>query len=815
MTWANQVKILGQNFQRLGSVIGSGFIAWLRPLVVTINNYMDSIIAAVQKVVNALGKIFGWQMVVDTTGTQLVDDTEDIADAWDDATGAAKKYAKQLLGIDELNNLTTNDGGGGGGGAGGGGAGGGASLIQPGGISFEPFESDIDNLYDLGKKISDKLRDILAGINWESIYEKARNFGKGLAEFLNGLIQPETFYQIGRTIGGALRTVVEAAFAFADTANWEQYGLSIAAAINGLFDEFDFALLAETLNKWADGIWTMIKSALTGDENGEGGINWENVFGGIYDFFSHLHIKTVAIFFGLVTIKKIARWVIGGGITRALSSALAKAIAGDASFSGTIWGAIGKQLPKGIKSIKTAFSGAISGSGGLWNFLTLDMQALVGEGAVGLGTMIASGIAGGILGWFAGNAIGKKLGALIFPDQADAYENFKWLGEGGFFDTLSQDWSTAFSPITDGIKAIGQAISDTFSGIADWLDTNLFSPISMMASDLWDGITSIFSNAYSWFDSTVVQPISDLFEGGTTRIGQFFEGCWIIIKAVWQIVSGWFDTYVISPLSTFFSDVTTAIGNFFSNAWDTIKGVWEAVSGWFDTYVIQPISTFFSDLSTSISTFLSNAWDSIKGVWSLVSGWFDTTVIQPLSSAFETVTDTIGGLFSSLWDDIQSGAKAMANGIIGLFEGAVNGIINGINGFLGIFNGVVSAAAKITGDDWSGVTLIPTISLPRFETGGFPTQGSVFVAGETYGQSEWIGNINGRTGVVPQNEITGIADAIYQTSSEEIVMMRQQIQLLQGILEKEFGISTSDIGRAAKSYGQDYFERTGRQFYSY
>ena len=103
LTWSNQIRQLGQNFQRLGAVIGSGFIAWLRPLVVTINSYMDSIIAAVQRVVNALGKIFGWQMIVDTTGEQLIDDTEGVADAWDDATGAAKKYATQLLGIDELN----------------------------------------------------------------------------------------------------------------------------------------------------------------------------------------------------------------------------------------------------------------------------------------------------------------------------------------------------------------------------------------------------------------------------------------------------------------------------------------------------------------------------------------------------------------------------------------------------------------------------------------------------------------------------------------------------------------------------------------
>ena len=102
MTWANQTRILGQNFERLGAAIGSGFIAWIRPSIMAINSYMDSIIEAVQRTVNALGQIFGWQMIVDNTGASLVEDAEGLADAYEDATGAAKKFKQQLLGIDEL-----------------------------------------------------------------------------------------------------------------------------------------------------------------------------------------------------------------------------------------------------------------------------------------------------------------------------------------------------------------------------------------------------------------------------------------------------------------------------------------------------------------------------------------------------------------------------------------------------------------------------------------------------------------------------------------------------------------------------------------
>lgn len=286
VSWANQIRMLGQNFQRLGAVIGGGLIAWLRPAVVAINNAMDGIIAAVQRVVNALGKIFGWEMIVDTTGQSLIEDTEEVADAWDDATGAAKKYAKQLLGIDEINNLTTNDGGRGSGDDGGFGGLSGGNIIKPGGIEFKKFESEIDNLFKLGTHFSDGLKKMLDGINWNDIYRKASRFGEGLADFLNGLIKPDTFYSIGRTIANALNTAIQAAFSFSNRANWKQWGESIGQSINGFFQNFDFKKFAKTLNKFAKGIFDMLVKAIKT-------IKWGDVFKGIFDFVSNLKIETI------------------------------------------------------------------------------------------------------------------------------------------------------------------------------------------------------------------------------------------------------------------------------------------------------------------------------------------------------------------------------------------------------------------------------------------------------------------------------------------------------------------------------------------
>src|SRR5699024_1067460 len=111
----------------------------------------------------------------------------------------AKKMKDYVLGIDELNILKPDEpdegsGGGSGGGAGGGGAGdaGKGEWIKGEGL-LEKYKSDIDSLFQLGEYIGKVLTDALNSIDWEKVYEGARNFGKGLAKFLNGLISPELF----------------------------------------------------------------------------------------------------------------------------------------------------------------------------------------------------------------------------------------------------------------------------------------------------------------------------------------------------------------------------------------------------------------------------------------------------------------------------------------------------------------------------------------------------------------------------------------------------------------------------------------------
>ncbi len=264
-TWANQVRILKQNLEQLAAVIGGTLINALKPLVKALNTAMTHIIAFAKTISNALGKIFGWTYEEGSGGVaQDFEDASYGAEAIEDATGkTAKNVAKIQKGIrdfDELKLITLPDedaasgGSGGGSGLGGGGLG----NIGDGGdwLKTEPldFESDIDNLFDLGKYIGDKLREMLQDIDWEKVYRGARMFGRGLAQFLNGLISPETFAELGRTIAGALNTALYFLNSFGKTFDWKNFGLSLAAGVNEFFRTFKFDLLADTINVWAHGI---------------------------------------------------------------------------------------------------------------------------------------------------------------------------------------------------------------------------------------------------------------------------------------------------------------------------------------------------------------------------------------------------------------------------------------------------------------------------------------------------------------------------------------------------------------------------------
>ena len=316
-TWANQTRILKQNFEQLASIIGGTFINMLKPLVKALNNAMSHIIAFAQVVSDALGKIFGWTYEKGGGGVAsdmeyAADESEALAGGLSNAEKNAKKLKSHLLGIDELNVFNPDEEAGGAGavgsGSGGGGAGASGGQWKKTESLVEGFESELDTLYKLGDHIGNVLSEAMERIDWEKSYKKARNWGKGLADFLNGLISPRLFENVGKTIAGSLNTGLNFLNSFGKNFNWRNFGESLSASLKGFFSTWDAKLTGDTLGTFASGILEAMTGAINGLKENDVfkdigqklvdficGIDWLAVNWDLLHFFSSLSAALVEL----------------------------------------------------------------------------------------------------------------------------------------------------------------------------------------------------------------------------------------------------------------------------------------------------------------------------------------------------------------------------------------------------------------------------------------------------------------------------------------------------------------------------------------
>ena len=820
-TWANQVRILKQNFEQLAIIIGGALINALKPLVVAMNKAMSSIISFAQTVANALGQIFGWKYEISSSGGVASDfeaaagASEDISNGLGGAEKAAKKLRSYVLGIDELNIIEPDQDSGGSGGSGGGAGGGGGApgggmdvgkLVKTESI-FEKFKSEIDTLYKLGDFIGTTLTNTLNKIDWNKVYKGARNFGKGLADFLNGLISPELFSAVGKTIAGALNTAIYAALSFGQTFDFKEFGLSIATGINKFFTTFDFKSLAKAINTWAGGIKDLILTTLKE-------IKWKDVLNGIADFLNELELESIAIILGLVTIKKVGTLTFAAGALKFMAAKIAAAIAA---------------IPITISGLKILLAGGLIADGGLLAKIANVIALTVG----GAGTLSESmtaifGTVGTVISGIVGTISGVIIAITNFVSMlqkgfnpvkeifmllgiAIAAVGAAILGVSASVAAVGAAIVAAVMTVVVVIKENWDAIKNWFVELPGWFNKNVIQPVSNaffnacnaireFFTQLWENIKSIWKNVSTWFNTNVITPVANFFKNLGTQISTFLKNAWKDIQGVWASVSSWFNTNVITPITNYFSQLKANVLKFFSDLWTSIQNTWTSVSSWFNTNVITPIVNYFSNLYTNIKTYFTNAWTSIKTTWSSVSNWFSKNVIQPISKAFDTVCDTIGTLFSNVWKSIKSGVVGAMNSVIGAIESAINFMVRGINSVCAGFNSVASWVGDKVGQNWGGVTLVSEVSLGRikaYENGGFPNAADVFYANEN-GVPELVGTIGGKTAVASGMEITGISNAVYDTGNNQAILLRQAINLLQEIADKDMSVKIGDrdIARA-------------------
>ena len=177
---------------------------------------------------------------------------------------------------------------------------------------------------------------------------------------------------------------------------------------------------------------------------------------------------------------------------------------------------------------------------------------------------------------------------------------------------------------------------------------------------------------------------------------------------------------VIGAIAAAIAIITTlwnhceAFRNAVIQIWEGIKSIFQGFSDWLDSVFATDWSEKFGAFGEILNAFfrnVQNIWNSIKSVFSGIIDFIKNVFTGNWRGAWEGVKNIFKGIF----DGLVSIAKMPINAIIGILNGAIDGI-----------NGIIGGVNKVTGV--VGIPAIPDIpKIPMLAKGGTLSSGSAIV----------------------------------------------------------------------------------------
>lgn len=799
-TWANQTRMLKQNFQQLGSTIGQIAINAFKPFVKAMNSTLIQLDKFAKSARDALGKIFGWEYEEGGGVTQTykddmenaADGANDTADATKKATKAQKELNKQLQGFDRLNNLTSskgkdNDGTGNGKGTSVGdlsniGSGSGGKWKQKDSI-FKKFESDIDTLEKLGKKISATLSKAMEDIDWKSIYQKAAGFGSGLASFLNGLFAggegARLFSDLGSTIANSLNTVLTGLNSFATTFSWDEFGRNLGIGINGFFTTWDAGLTADTFNNMANGVLAAMTSALNR-------IHWDLIAKRIGELIKGIDAKGIGENFGKLVnsmVNALYTLVSNKETWKDLGTKIGDGINGFfKGFGKSGWKKLGKTISNTFRGFATTITTALNTvdweyvgqcigdfiSGIDFGKVTIDLAKL----ALSVGKAIAKAIKG------------SMETAPIETSIIGIFAILKFTGLGKtIFKTLATKVMTKIAEAI-GVESVGVG---TIAKAA--------------AKGIGKAITKVPSVIGTFISSGAAATAASILASVAAAVGAAFAG-WNIGKAIGEAIMS--DEQKKYAYKFKFKDLFT----YSPEEWKQGLADW-----WVD------VEDYWGEKTLKVKTKFEATKEKVAGWWSNVKDWWGDKAVSVKSKLSIKASE-----ISKWWKNVKDwwGDKALK--IKSIFS--MDTLKSGINTLIGWINSkIIDNLNKISlklPKALGGKTIGFNINhIATFETGGTPKLGQLFYAREN-GKPELVGRQGNRTKVINNDQIIestskGVADAVYNVMTPVLTSLVVAINKMNsgnGQALYVEGVSDGDIVRITTDANERFKKTNGRPLYA-
>lgn len=343
-------------------------------------------------------------------------------------------------------------------------------------------------------------------------------------------------------------------------------------------------------------------------------------------------------------------------------------------------------------------------------------------------------------------------------------ESGESLGKGITSSTvLSSNKKAGQKLVNDMYAQINSTLSKNMKDTQKTFTTGVQDMLSGKGTDITGSIKTLFSTITTLVTANIRVLGNDL---NTKQLPNFIK----------SYIQPYFESGKWKPLfeslNKVFKSQFESFRKWFSSAMDSW---WRTdLTPWFS-------STKWDNLLKLVLTTIKGQFDSFRSVWrTMMQSWWANDVVpwfeeSKWSSIMRSVSSATKSVFSSVYSYIDNAFDRAADSVWNSCDNMIaslNNVIDGVWNLIDALNNLNGFSGSFTfNTDYEG-----------FAAGGFPGAG-LFMAGEA--GVEMVGTVGGRPAVASNQEITGIADAVYSTGNQESQLLAQLISIGQQMLAKD------------------------------
>ena len=714
-------ELVGTSFHKNMDLIATNALYVKNSLGAMVAPLINAIAPAVDFVTQKFVDLFNVvnMFIARLTGAETTTIAKKTFDSWgDDADKSAgkvkdavDKIKRTILGFDELNVLNgpNEDSGGSGSGSGSGGADVGSMFEQV------PIESSISDF-------ADRIKEAFERGAWSEV-------GTIIGAKVNDVVDMIPWGDIGTKIGTGITAAIQIAYAALSEIDFVNIGSKFATLFNNALTALDMETLGKLMVKKFTVLGDLIIGAITT-------VNWGQVASKASDF-------VIGVFSEISKWLQSVKW---GDFTTSLYESLKSAIAnvkfGD--IASAIFGAIGSAIGAAASIVLT-----------LGKDIVGDIADAIGKAIDGItslgsnGESIIEGVFNGMKNFIVG--IGTWLKTNIFDPLVDGFKKTFQIGSPSKAPAILDIGKNIMLGLLNGILS---GLGD----IASWLKTNIVDKITDAWGKFWKdpvGFTLDFTaNLVNWVKSSkFVSTISDM----AASFASWVKG------------------------SRFGSSITGMVSSF--SSWAKGSGFGSTISSMTSSFTSWVKGSGFGSTIGSMTSSFAN-WVKGSGFGSTIGSMTSQFTSWAKGHGFGNTVSSMIAQFTS-WAK-GGGARGFSNTVTNMVAQFSSWVKkSGKGGFSSTISNMVAQISRWTKKGkwkwpWENVTVSikkttgkKTISdynnsndrrarggayysghwhnIAQYATGGIPSQGTMFVAGEA--GAEVVGDINGRTEVLNQSQL--------------------------------------------------------------